>query len=142
MGVSVPGNPNYLPSLALPGQQVANTNPILPINENDGTPSIRQSDDRGLPMNQIEMMDSHTNIGDDQQDPILSNLHPEQADPINFRVAEHPYDHLAELRDNYVSISDDDERVGYYRTILVLLVAYLCRANSAFQLHDVGLSLN
>ena len=118
MGVSVPGSHAYLQSLALPGQQVSNANPILPINENDGTASIRQTDDRGLPINQMEMMDPHTNVGDAQQDPILSNLPPEQAEPMNFRAMEHPYDHLAELRDNYVSISDDDEHVNHHKVIL------------------------
>lgn len=118
MGVSVPGSHGYLQSLALPSQQVSNANPILPINENDGTTSIRQTDDRGLPINQIEMMDSRPNMGEVQQDPILSNLHPEQAELINFRAVEHPYDHLAELRDNYVSISDDDEHVHHHTVII------------------------
>ena len=141
MGVSVPGAHSYITSLALPGQQVSNNNPILPINESDGATSVRQSDDRGIPINQIEMMESHTNMGDVQQDPILGNLRPEQAEPANYRVAEHSYDYLAELRDNYVSMSDD-EHVNPPKELLDLYVAHLFLAHSACQLHDVGLPFN
>lgn len=104
MGVSVPGNQQYMNTMVLPSAQPSSVSTIPEIETiPPSSVPLRQSEDRSIPINQVEIL----------EDGVM-NIQPELPVDNNLLVSlptEHPasYEYLNELRNTFGSLTTNLE---------------------------------